>query len=125
MPTPEVVGEHSFGHNPISDKLYGMLMQLDRKRFPEITIEMNKKENRENFNFLDSIRRHKKALIAATAALTIGSCIVYPSLVKGKLTFDLQLTLNHFSQAIRNLNPVLFRVIFHLRCVIITQHRRG
>jgi len=39
VPTPEVVGELSFGHNPISDKLYGMLMQLDRKRFPEITIE--------------------------------------------------------------------------------------
>ncbi|MCX8177682.1 MAG: hypothetical protein N3F10_05235 [Candidatus Bathyarchaeota archaeon] len=103
--TPNKNGEASFGYNPVSDKLYCILSYLDRKRFPEITIELNKKPAEAKPNFF---KKHKKALLGATAAIAFGSCIAYPSIVKGELSFDPALTLNHAIKLI-NTYPILSR----------------
>jgi hypothetical protein len=76
-------GERVFGYNPVSDKLHYILDSLDRKRFNGVKVE-EEEEIKENLGF---IKRYKKPLIGA-AALALGATVVYPSLVKGKLTFD-------------------------------------
>jgi len=106
--TPSRNGERSFGHNLIADKILYKLREIDRKINKGITIEINnKKEENEDYSFLDSIKKHKKAIATLAATAALGSCIVYPSLIKGKITFDPYLTLNHLTQAIQSINPIL------------------
>ena len=109
LSTPEIDGERSFGHNLIADKILYKLREIDRKINRGITIEIKRsnKEKDKNYTLLDSIKKHKKAILTAITASALGSCIVYPSLIKGRITFDPYLTINHLTQTIQNINPIL------------------
>jgi hypothetical protein len=96
-------GEISFGHNPVADAFYSILYDFDRKRPPERKVEIEPKVENQSF-----IEKHKKALSGIAIALGLGSCVVYPSIVKGQLTFDPSLTINHLTKIspyiIQNMN---------------------
>ena len=109
LPTPEIDGERSFGYNLIADRILYKLREIDRKVNKGITIEIKRsnEENDKNYTFLDSIKKHKKAILTVITASALGSFIVYPSLIKGRILFDPYLTINHIAQTIQSINPIL------------------
>jgi len=104
-------GEISFGRNPVADVFYSILYDFDRKRFPERKVEIEPKVENQSF-----IEKHKKALSGIAIALGLGSCIVYPSIVKGQLTFDPSLTINHLTKIspyiLQNMNFSIYSLRF-------------
>ena len=122
LSTPEIDGERSFGHNLIADKILYKLREIDRKINRGITIEIKRsnKEKDKNYTLLDSIKKHKKAIATLAATAALGSCIVYPSLIKGRITFDPYLTINHLSQIAANTYPLLSRNLSYVPYLIPT-----
>ncbi len=120
LPTPPRNGERSFGHNLIADKILYKLREIDRRINKGITIEIKRsnKEKDKNYTLLDSIKRHKKAIATLAATAALGSCIVYPSLIKGRITFDPYLTINHLSQIAANTYPLLSRNLSYIPYLI-------